>query len=188
MPFSYSSQISGIIGFVEELKPTTILDIGIGTGQYGFLCRNYLESVNLFNRETSKKRDKSEWKFTIDGIEVFEEYITPVHHYVYNRLFFGEACEILKGLEPGGYELILAVDILEHFYKDKGKKFIAELKRVGRRSLVSTPKQWMEQDIPQNPFENHRSLWTKEDLIRMGAGSFLDDPLSWIGIFKNEKD
>lgn len=43
MPFSQSSQISAIVQFGEELKPASILDVGVGMGQYGFLFRTNLE-------------------------------------------------------------------------------------------------------------------------------------------------
>lgn len=48
MPFSQSSQLSAILGYAEELKPTSVLDLGTGMGQYGFMLRNNLEFLNLF--------------------------------------------------------------------------------------------------------------------------------------------
>ena len=48
MPFSQSSQLSTIVGFVEQVNPASIMDVGTGRGQYGFLVRNSLEQANLF--------------------------------------------------------------------------------------------------------------------------------------------
>jgi len=36
----------------------------------------------------------------------------------------------------------------------------------------------------QNPYENHRSLWTKEELIEQGFDTILENPISWIAIHK----
>ena len=83
MPFSQSSQISTIVGFVESMRPRSVLDVGAGMGQYGFLLRNNLKSLNLFEIEGTRgwQRDRSQWQITIDGIEGFEGYLTPVHAY-----------------------------------------------------------------------------------------------------------
>lgn len=59
MPFSYSNQLSTIVGFAEQQNPESILDIGIGMGQYGFLLRTNLENVNLFEIDGSNARQSS---------------------------------------------------------------------------------------------------------------------------------
>ena len=48
MPFSQSSQLASIVGFMEGVQPKSILDVGVGLGQYGFLARTNLEHFNLF--------------------------------------------------------------------------------------------------------------------------------------------
>lgn len=57
------------------------------------------------------------------------------------------------------YDLILAIDILEHFDKKDGEHFAGECARVPRAaSLISTPKVFQDQTVEANPLENHRSL------------------------------
>ena len=88
MPFSHSTQLSAIVGFLERLQPNSILDVGVGMGQYGFLARTNLENINLFvvNGPQAIQRAKSEWKIRIDGIEAFKTYRTQVHDYAYNHI------------------------------------------------------------------------------------------------------
>ena len=81
MPSSNPDQINEIMSLVLGLRPESVLDIGIGFGKYGFLCREYLEICY-----GSKKYN--DWQKRIDGIEAFEEYITPLQRQIYNKPFF----------------------------------------------------------------------------------------------------
>lgn len=187
MPFSFSNQISTIVGFAEQENPKSILDVGVGMGQYGFLLRTNLENVNLFeiNGSNAHQRSKNQWMIRIDGIEGYPGYITPVHEYSYNNLLIGEALKLLPSLEDKTYDLVLAIDILEHFDKEQGVVFLKECQRVCRGSvLVSTPKEFVAQEVPANPLENHRSHWTEDDFRLCGFDYFLPNSLSLIAITK----
>ncbi|MDO9478143.1 MAG: class I SAM-dependent methyltransferase [Pseudohongiella sp.] len=182
MPFSQSSQLSSIVGFLETSQPKSILDVGTGFGQYGFLARTNIEHFNLFevNGAIARKRERSEWNIVIDGIEAFKDYITPVHEYAYNNIFIGNAMDVLPTLTQR-YDIVLAIDILEHFDKDEGRQFIELLKHVCSGSvLVSTPKEFIEQHIEANPYEDHRSCWSLADLQACGFTAVLENHESWI--------
>lgn len=186
MPFSQSSQLSTIMGFIETCQPGSVLDVGVGFGQYGFLTRTNLEHFHLFevNGAIARKRERSEWNLVIDGIEAFKDYITPVHEYAYNTIYIGDALQVLPTLSSR-YDMVLAIDILEHFDKQDGKRFIEFLKRVCTGSvLVSTPKDFVEQQIDANPYENHRSCWSLTDLQACGFNTVLDNPESWIMVLQ----
>lgn len=183
MPFSQSSQLSTIVGFIEQASPASILDVGVGMGQYGFLARLNLEHEHLFviDGDRGWQRPKSEWRVKIDGIEGCATYLTPIHEYVYNTLTIGDALTLLPGIPDNAYELVLAIDILEHLDMPDGIRFLAELRRISSRAaLVSTPKEFIHQDIPANPYENHRSVWTRADLARQGFAEILPNEASWI--------
>lgn len=182
MPFSQSSQLSAIMGFIETSQPKSILDVGVGFGQYGFLTRTNLEHFNLFEVDGAfaRKRERSEWNIIIDGIEAFKDYITPVHDYAYNKIYFGDAMQVLPTLTDR-YHMVLAIDILEHFDKKDGRRFIELLKCVCKGSvLVSTPKEFVTQQIDANPYENHRSCWSLTELQTCGFTTVLENPDSWI--------
>lgn len=185
MPFSQSSQLSAILGFIESAQPKSVLDVGVGFGQYGFLARTNLEHFNLFEVDgmNAKQRPKSQWQIVIDGIEGFAPYITPVHDYAYNEIHIGDALEILPELDRQ-YDLILAIDILEHFHKPQGMDFLTQLinKSLGH-VVVSTPKEFIEQHEEANPYEDHRSHWTEAELMDAGYTRILDNEESWIAIY-----
>ena len=86
-------------------------------------------------------------------------------------------------LSDNGYELVIAIDILEHFIKQDGLVFLQQLRRVVSKAvLISTPKEFIEQDVAANPDENHLSLWGKEDLLGNNFTTILDNDLSWVAV------
>jgi ubiquinone/menaquinone biosynthesis C-methylase UbiE len=183
MPFSQSSQLSTIVQWVERMKPVSILDVGTGMGQYGILLRNNLENEHLFivTPQSATQRPRDEWNIRIDGIEGFPGYLTPCHDWAYNRMMIGNALEILPGIATASYDVVLAIDVLEHFTPDDGQIFLAELRRIAKQGLlVSTPKDFHAQDIPANTYENHRSVWTREQLAASGLTLVLENEESWV--------
>lgn len=187
MPFSQSSQLSTIVGFGEALQPTSILDVGTGMGQYGFLFRNNLESVGLFDVQGARgvQRPREQWRVRIDGIEGFAEYLTPVHAYAYTQVWVGDAIERLSSLPDRAYELVIAVDILEHFEHAQGELLLQHCARVcSRAALVSTPKEFIAQQVQANPLEDHRSLWTQQQLAAAGYTTTLANAESWVAVLQ----
>lgn len=190
MPFSQSSQITTIVQFLEQLQPKSILDVGAGVGQYGFLARINLEHVNLFDQidgECITQRPSKDWKIKIDGIEGFENYRTPVHDYVYNTMFYEDAMLRLPKISDNSYELVMAIDILEHFTKEKGIEFLQHLRRIASKTvLISTPKEFIHQQISGNHLEDHQSHWTSDELLYNKNSQILGNDVSWVVVDKLE--
>ena len=167
------------------MKPASVLDVGVGMGQYGFLLRTNLENVALFDIDgaQARQRPRERWGVVIDGIEGYAGYLTPVHHYAYNKVMIGDAMAVLPGIADGAYGLVLAIDILEHLSIEEGRQFLTQCRRIARRAaLVSTPKLFMAQEVEANPLENHRSLWDRAMLVEAGYSRLLDNGESWIVI------
>ena len=181
MPFSQSSQLSAIVGYAEQLQPASVLDVGTGMGQYGFLLRTNLEHINLFDVERGVQRPRQSWHVVIDGIEGHAGYRSPVHDYAYNRLLIGDAMQLLPTINDDAYELVMAIDILEHLSEADGLQFLGHCRRIASRAaLVSTPKEFVAQDVAANPYENHRSVWSQASLQAAGFAKTLDNAQSWI--------
>jgi len=156
LPTSHFYQLNEIMELIFYLKPKKILDIGTGFGKYGFLSREYLD---IWGRQN---HDFNEHYCIIDGIEVFEKYITPVHDYIYDNIYIGNAKDLLPTLDKK-YDLILLIDVLEHFDYDGGLKILSECKKVGRNIIISTPKDIGNQKGSRgNVFETHKFQWKKK--------------------------
>jgi len=155
MPSSHLLQLNEIVQLIYFSKPKSVLDVGVGFGKYGFLAREYLELWD-------GRGKYGEWTRRIDGIEIFDEYLTPAHEYIYDNIYIGNALDIIPNLDFT-YDLILLVDILEHFTHDEGARLLAACQIKGRNFLVSTPKDIGTQEGAfNNPFEAHKSQWQKQ--------------------------
>lgn len=162
MPSSTWAHISTVGDVLNKEKPKTILDIGVGFGRWGSLCREILDVfAGRYYLET--------WKTHIEGIEIFPEYIQPWHKIFYNKIHIGDALEILTRFkkEPRdlGYDLIIAGDVLEHFDKEQGKLLLSLIKSLSKVSIVCVP---IGPKYPQGPtfkntHETHQAVWEYED-------------------------
>jgi SAM-dependent methyltransferase len=173
MPSSHHYQLNEIIELIIDTNPAKLLDIGIGYGKYGFLAREYLELWEQGSSYDSHKRQ-------IDGIEAFDEYITPVHRLIYDQIFSGDAKEVLP-LIKDRYDLILMIDVLEHFTHEDGVKVLEECRRCGRNILISVPRSMSEQEeVYGNPYETHRYNWKRKDFSEIPDKFFVYNTKSTI--------
>lgn len=169
------------MALVVYLKPASILDIGVGFGKYGVLCREYLELWD-------GRGNYSEFLRRIDGVEAFKDYITPLHKFVYNRLYDEDVINIIDKIDIA-YDLVLLIDVLEHFNKEQGNSLLCKIMRNNKGVIISTPKKVSDQkDAFNNKYEIHKSQWTKDELSSQGESFFLSDPVSHIVYLSSNKD
>jgi len=157
MPSSTFAAIGPIMAAIEKIKPTSVLDVGCGNGKYGFLCREYIE---YWLQKTP----------IIHGIEVFAPYVTKLERQkIYDGIFKSEAIDELEYMGSNSYDVVLAIDILEHFNEEDGKQFIGELKRVGKNVIICTPTIVKEQGACfGNKYEIHKKQWTPDEIEQDG--------------------
>ncbi|MGQ9507619.1 MAG: class I SAM-dependent methyltransferase [Candidatus Bathycorpusculaceae bacterium] len=135
----------------ENLSSLTILDVGCGFGEWGFLIRTR----------------KSGWAFLI-GIDVFHPYLEKVCRLkIYDELVQVKA-PILP-FKTESVDISLACEILEHMPKKEGLKLIEELERITKQEIIiSTPLNWPQDKIWDNPYEKHVAEWSVKDLTKRG--------------------
>lgn len=177
MPTSYPEAISSILELVRREKPRSILDLGVGFGKYGMLCREMLDiPFERYSRET--------WQIVIDGVEGYAKYRNPIHDYVYNRVIYEPIQQAIKTL--GVYDVTLLIDVLEHFEQTEGEGLIKEiLEHTAKVLIVSTPRQPAKQTAYlDNTLEAHLSAWTPADLQRLGGKVFEHPCGALIAVFR----
>ena len=130
MPSSQYYHISKIMEMIISVDPKSVLDMGSGFGKFGVLCREYLELWD--------GRQKYEFNRRIDCVEVFQKYISPLYEYVYDNVYNNNILEVAPKLDIK-YDLILLIDVLEHFEKNDGVNLLKTLLANNECILVSTP-------------------------------------------------
>jgi SAM-dependent methyltransferase len=134
------------------LAAKSLLDVGCGTGIMGALCRIY--------------RDM-ERQVGMDGY-------APALALCRRHDFYDETLErdFAAGPLPfddASFDVVTCVEVIEHLERDAGLRLLAELERVGRLVIVTTPNGFLEQgELAQNPLQRHRSGWTVADFRRRG--------------------
>ena len=157
---SHHFQLNEIVDAITLAGPEKLLDIGIGFGKFGFLAREYLELWK-------EGADYHKRAVQIDGIEAYEPYITPVHKLIYDNIFIGNALEILPGLEEK-YDLILMIDVFEHFTYEDGCRLLEYCRKASRNILISVPVALSPQEaVFGNRFEEHKYAWQKKDFRKI---------------------
>jgi hypothetical protein len=164
MPSSRPTTIPVVIHLLRQLRPQSILDVGVGFGKWGHLFREYTD-INEAEREPNRYQ-RQHWQVRIDGIEGHAPYLTEMHRYLYNEVHVGDARSVLAGLPI--YDLVFLGDIIEHFDKPAGIDLLQlALEHAAKAVVVSTPKFETDQEnLCGNELERHRSLWAARDFRR----------------------
>ncbi len=161
MPSSRPNTIPTVVHLVRQLKPKSILDVGVGFGKWGHLFREYTD-INESENDPARYRRRN-WRVRIDGIEGHAAYLTPMHRYLYNEIYIGDARTLLKKLPQ--HDLIFMGDFIEHLEKEAGIRLLRDAWRKANRAVVvTTPKfETGQADLCGNELERHRSLWSAKD-------------------------
>ncbi len=155
MPMSNTLHLPTVIHYATELKPSRILDIGVGMGTYGFLLRQYLDIANGRIR-------KHEWRLVINGIEIFEGYRNPVWDYAYDEVKIGDIRDFLPELPQ--YDLVLCNDVLEHFQYSEARDLVQRLIEKCGTVIATTPNvEFLQGAWGGNEAEAHRCVLRKSD-------------------------
>ncbi|MCX8171203.1 MAG: class I SAM-dependent methyltransferase [Candidatus Bathyarchaeota archaeon] len=135
----------------RNLDNLTILDVGCGRGEWGFLLR-------------AKKKGSPH----LIGVDIWRPHLENLcGTMVYSGLIMADAPHL--PLKDRCVDISLACEILEHLAKDAGYKLLRELERVSRKTIiVSTPLNWPQGKIYGNPYERHISEWSVQDLTCLG--------------------
>jgi hypothetical protein len=172
MPSSHFYQLDQLTKIIFAINPQSTLDVGAGFGKYGLLVREYVDIWRDGNYKNFKRR--------VDGIEVFKAYLNPVHKFIYNKIYIGDALKVLPNLKRK-YDLVLLVDCLEHFTQKDGLMLLKLLAGQSKYILISTPKKMrLQESVFGNVHERHVFQWTKKSLGKIPDNTFFSNDRSYI--------
>jgi len=163
MPSSVPQAITHICNKILRNKPKTFLDIGIGHGKWGFLVREYTDVwKSIMKREDNEA--------TIHGIEVYPGYIGPIQKLIYDKIFIGEANNIIDDLPIDVYDMIIMADVIEHMTKEIGSELLSKIYKKSKCAFITTPKNVIisGKSMNYNPYETHICEWSIDELSKYG--------------------
>ncbi|NMO96551.1 class I SAM-dependent methyltransferase [Paenibacillus lemnae] len=151
--------ISFCVEQIRMISPNRVLDIGVGFGRWGMLCREFLE---VWNGRVFRKQ----WRVRIEGVEIFPKNVDPYHAYFYNQIHIGDAYDFVHAADPQQYDLIILGDVLEHFDKVRAVSLLNACLMKGRFVMLNIPigSNWPQGTVYGNAHETHRSTWTTQEL------------------------
>ncbi|CAN5430789.1 hypothetical protein BH11PLA2_BH11PLA2_12060 [soil metagenome] len=162
MPQSDYWAVPYVLEAAVAIDPVSVLDIGVGMGQYGLHLRQSFDIAR-------GRLTKPEWTMKIDGVELFEPYRNPLWDYYYDTVTIADARTHIATLTQQ-YDLLLMCDVIEHFDKAEAMTLLTAARKAASWIIVTTPRG----DYPQgamygNDAETHRSAWTPAEFQSLGA-------------------
>lgn len=134
MPIGALGFIWLVIKRLIEAKAQSVLDVGCATGRFGMIARDYMECI--VNKTHPCKR--SEWKTRIEGVEVFEPYLSLVSHYVYDKIYVADAREFFKdpANEDKKWDVIVMLDVIEHLPEADARALLERMVKHASKYVV----------------------------------------------------
>ena len=102
---------------------------------------------------------------TYVGLDVYQEYLARAHRRYPSRIFCLTDWTGMEVFEDNTFDVVFAIDFIEHLGRREGKAFLKEAARVAPRTAIFTPlgpmKQAPNDGEPES--QRHRSAWTPKD-------------------------
>ena len=132
--------------WINEINPTTVLDVGAGMGIYSILA----------------KQPHQRWT----ALEVFYPYVAMFNlKSRYEDIIISDI-RYVDYKKIGKFDLIILADMLEHMTKNEAKKVLKEALRNSTYTLICFPTIHQEQHAGHegNDFETHIDHWSYDDM------------------------
>lgn len=167
MATSSIGHVRHVMRHIISTQPESVLDVGVGFGRWGFLCREMLDAF-------AGRVRKEQWKVRIDGVEIFEAYLQDHQRYIYDKIHIGDAKVVVPTL--GEYGVVIIGDMLEHLGKDDAWGLFAsamDRARIGLILNIPIGEGWLRGDVSENMYEDHLSWWTLAEFSDFKPDTYL---------------
>lgn len=163
------------LGWYQQIRPATVIDIGAGSGTYARLMRETPDEIVTDPGATLVRRV---WPDRWTAIEAWEPYVdTYSLATLYDKILIADARRL--AWPEFRADLVIAGDVLEHMTRDQAKTLIKRIKYGAKHLIVSVPVLHLPQDaVGGNPYERHVDHWSAADMAReLGEGV----RAAWVG-------
>lgn len=142
----------------------TILDVGCGSNspiKYFLNPKRYHKTgIDIFLPSLEKSKEQ----------QIFENYI------------HGNILNLSDIFHQKKFDVVISLDVIEHFNKADGYKLLSEMEKVAaKRLIIFTPNGYLPQSEKfGNPYQKHLSGWSSEEMKELGFKVIGINGLKWL--------
>jgi len=140
-----------VVPYILEQKPKTVFDLGMGSGLYGAMIRSVNPDIVMI------------------GLDGWLPYFQTQFSQQYTARIHAPIEAVINGVFPVWGDIVLCMDVIEHFEKKDAVKLLVCLKDAPMLAIVSTPLfEYKQGPVEGNDFEAHKCWFTEEELGELG--------------------
>jgi hypothetical protein len=152
MPVSDYGNKKPTIALLKKHNARTILELGVGYGDFGPILTENIEGCKLF------------------GIEIYKPYFEQIPQHLYAKVFQEDmrTFDYKKFVEEEHPEAVLLIDSLEHLDRQDGVTLLKKLEQLFGLIIISVPVIDYINPEFENEWEEHKTQWKIEELLNLG--------------------
>jgi len=141
------------------IKEDSVLDVGCG-------INSPLEKIKKVN--------------FLEGFDFYLPKKNKKSHF--DRFRKGNVVELAKFYKKGSFDVVVALDLIEHVRKNDGLLLLRSMEKIARKKIiVFTPNGFLPQKPEKNnPFQEHLSGWTIGELQNLGYRCYGIRGIKWL--------
>lgn len=103
------------------------------------------------------------------GVDIYPEYFKHIESDVPYAVIKHDVRKLLDVVPEKSFDLVIALDIVEHLEKEEALQMIRDLEKIARKAVViETPEGFIPQNLDilghgGHEWQTHRSAWTEDD-------------------------
>ncbi len=148
--------ITDVLEIIRKVNPVKILDVNVGFGRWGILCRELLERDNI-----GKVRRPDLWNIKIDGIENITSSCIQTYHDIFYDNVYRQDLEGFFKNHLALYDLTIFSNVLEYRSREESIRMLSSAMEISRFILVYV--KLGKHNDQYTPDERQVSIWKKED-------------------------
>jgi SAM-dependent methyltransferase len=109
------------------------------------------------------------------GIDAFQPSIDKAKKAnTHTEFILADVMTYLEQIETGSYDVVMALDLIEHLEKERGYWLMEQMERIARRKvIIFTPNGFVPQrPYDNNPWQEHKSGWSWSEMKEAGYRLF----------------
>lgn len=115
------------------------------------------------------------------GVDIYDKYFKYIETNVPYTIVKGDVRNLRKLFPSKSFDLVIALDIVEHLHKDEAVEMIKQCEDIARVAvIIETPEGFIPQDMDilgygGDEWQTHRSEWSLKDFTERGYKAFTRD-------------